>query len=955
MQVRTICGTILAAAVALAAAEAEGGARVELPLDGGWSGSVSGDDGTVRSDGDITLPHNWDDYYGHRQMFHGDLHGTATYHRVVHVARRPGERQFLVFDGAGTFLTVRLNGKELCRRRHAGRLVTTLEATDAVRDGDNALEVLCEHPRDIENTPWQCGGCGYCTCESPEAFGLFRRVRLVTTGRARVAPFGLHVWHDGECRTAFVEAEVDTGGTAAEDLKVRFVSKELGVDKVLPCAKTVRGEFALGDVERWSPKHPKMYEVMAEILDRDGRIIDAETVRTGFASVRWPLARAGDNRFFLNGEPVFVHGTAETDHRLGERIAFDDEEVDARVGEVKRLGFNMFREGHEPHDLRYLSQMEERGLMCWAGFSTRNYADTEEFRRTFLECVGQWVKERRNSPAVVIWGLQNESALPHEFARECTELVRKLDPLSGPKGRPVVTCNGGDGTDWNVVQNWSGTYEGYGGTLMTYEQDLAKPSQLLNGEYGAWRVAGWHSDPDEPFDLKGAWTEEHQARVLYEKLMRGWKARDKVCGHLLWTFFSHCNPGRDSRVEEGYREIDKIGPVNMKGLYTLDGRRVEAWYLYLAFGRHFEKGDLAEHVDRPLSWWLAEGRRLAAAPAAAECRPSPLPGKTYIHRLNCGGDAVTDSCGNRWTADDSRYVRSWSQDGDMQIKGYELNPVLGSQGVVDGGVSNAAKEDQELFGTFRYGRSRQSFALSAPANATCEVEVYFVEPGSYGRMFDVAINGKVVDGRLRLGDMVPERNVVRRRYEVDTGTNSEIRITFPRVQVNQATVAAIAVSTDAQSAARMPPELRKPGYPESDGLTWKELSARVRHSTPARLLPLGGRAAAMKAPLRALPFPDKGGFHRVLFHPYAAGSYSIRFRVVAGNPVGKRVKWKIEAESWVDDGVDRTIKTGEAILAGPVTEDGFIDMPMDVFVNAGGYFVSYMIEDDSLSAREFRQ
>jgi hypothetical protein len=30
-------------------------------------------------------------------------------------------------------------------------------------------------------------------------------------------------------------------------------------------------------------------------------------------------------------------------------------------------------------------------------------------------------------------------------------------------------------------------------------------------------------------------------------------------------------------------------------------------------------------------------------------------------------------------------------------------------------------------------------------------------------------------------------------------------------------------------------------------------------------------------------------------------------------------------------------------------------MPMDVFVNAGGYFVSYMIEDDSLSAREFRQ
>ncbi|MBQ3748031.1 MAG: hypothetical protein II863_11560, partial [Kiritimatiellae bacterium] len=134
-----------------------------------------GDDGTVRSDGDITLPHNWDDYYGHRQMFHGDLHGTATYHRVVHVARRPGERQFLVFDGAGTFLTVRLNGKELCRRRHAGRLVTTLEATDAVRDGDNALEVVCEHPlRKMIN--YLCmiprSRCGFVGCQQASRLAL---------------------------------------------------------------------------------------------------------------------------------------------------------------------------------------------------------------------------------------------------------------------------------------------------------------------------------------------------------------------------------------------------------------------------------------------------------------------------------------------------------------------------------------------------------------------------------------------------------------------------------------------------------------------------------------------------------------------------------------------------------------------------------------------------------------
>ena len=51
-----IIGGAIIAAVALAAVGAEGGARVELPLDGGWSGSVSGDDGTVRSGGVGTDP-----------------------------------------------------------------------------------------------------------------------------------------------------------------------------------------------------------------------------------------------------------------------------------------------------------------------------------------------------------------------------------------------------------------------------------------------------------------------------------------------------------------------------------------------------------------------------------------------------------------------------------------------------------------------------------------------------------------------------------------------------------------------------------------------------------------------------------------------------------------------------------------------------------------------------------
>ena len=35
----------------------------------------------------------------------------------------------------------------------------------------------------------------------------------------------------------------------------------------------------------------------------------------------------------------------------------------------------------------------------------------------------------------------------------------EMDPTARTM-RVITTCNGGDGTDWNVIQNWSGTYGG---------------------------------------------------------------------------------------------------------------------------------------------------------------------------------------------------------------------------------------------------------------------------------------------------------------------------------------------------------------------------------------------------------------------------------------------------------------------------------------------------------------
>ena len=172
-----------------------------------------------------------------------------------------------------------------------------------------------------------------------------------------------------------------------------------------------------------------------------------------------------------------------------------------------------------------------------------------------------------------MWGLQNESTIPKEFAEECTKIIREMDPLSASQ-RIVTTCNGGEGTDWNVVQNWSGTY---GGDPLKYHLEMS--TQLLNGEYGAWRTADLHTEGE--FDQKGILSENRFSQLMEIKVREAESVKDKIAGQFNWLFASHENPGR-SQNGEGFRDIDKVGPVNYKGLFTVCGEPLDAYYMYRA-------------------------------------------------------------------------------------------------------------------------------------------------------------------------------------------------------------------------------------------------------------------------------------------------------------------------------------------------------------------------------------
>ncbi len=841
----------------------------------------------------VNVPNNLDDYYGYRQLKHGNLHGTATYEKHFSVHKQTGKRYFLQLEGVGTFATVKVNRKSYPKEL-VGRTSFMLDISDALREGDNALNIKVEHPAMQTNNPWPCGGCSseWGFSEGSQPFGIFRPVSLIETDEVRVEPFGVHVWNNEVCDSVFVDTEVKNYSDHEQTIEV--ISKlALSSGKTafrqagkitLKAGETqvVRHQAKVSDAHLWGITDPYLY-TLSSIIKREGKTIDDVATPFGIRSISWPVLRQKqaalrgdsaqmdkkDGRFYLNGSPVFINGTCDYEHLFGQSHAFSHEQIASRVKMIRQAGFNAFREAHQPHNLYYQQLLDEQGMLFWSQFSAHVWYDTSAFRKNFKRLLRRWIKERRNSPSVILWGIQNESVMPKDFTEECAAIIREMDPTAQTM-RAITTCNGGEGSDWNVIQNWSGTY---GGTADKYDQELKQPNQLLNGEYGAWRTLGFRSSDAEKLHagdakaLSKAYTEDAFVSLLSKKAMLAESAKDSVCGHFQWLFVSHENPGR-VQPDEAYRRIDKVGPFNYKGLLTPWEQPTEGFYWYR---NHYTKVQ-----PDTLTPTAADRNRDLLKPAE---------GYTYLYRVNCGGDAVTDSYGSEWEQDDSVYSHSWAER-------FGMNPFTASQGHITSRIhglksSSAASQhatapDAKLFQYFRWGRHALNYQFAVP-DGEYRVELYFAEPwlGKHEgtgidcegeRIFDVAINDSVVVDDLDLLAEAGFAGACKKMVDVKV-KGGLLTISFPEVKVGEAIISAIAIAAKGEIGDAEKWNTAFKGSKPASGMSktyWADLDKDVVEKYPKELLPQDNEV------FPAVRYKSKTSTWTI--NPGVAREYMLRFR-----------------------------------------------------------------------------
>jgi hypothetical protein len=367
-------------------------------------------------------------------------------------------------------------------------------------------------------------------------------------------------------------------------------------------------------------------------------------------------------------------------------------------------------------------------------------------------------------------------------------MIRQLDPGS-PSQRLVATCNGGAGTDWNVPQNWSGTY---GGNPFIYDEELSR--QLLNAEYGAWRSADLHTEGE--FEQNGPYSEDRMCLLMETKVRLGEKVSDRVCGQFHWLFNSHDNPGR-RQGGEGMRELDRVGPVNYKGTITIWGEPVDPFYMYRShyapketepmvyiashswpyrwtepgikdgiriysncdevelyngvksnllgrqkrgpIGTHFvfDQVDIQNNILYAIGYVNGKAvatdylmlHHLPKAPGieklAGKTQPLTTSNRNYLYRVNCGGPDYTDADGKLWMADVHQSSDEYWGSRSWTDDYPGLPAFFASQRQTFDPIQGTM--EWPLIQTFRYGRHKLQYRFPVP-DGDYHIELFFVEP-----------------------------------------------------------------------------------------------------------------------------------------------------------------------------------------------------------------------------------
>ncbi len=398
-----------------------------------------------------------------------------------------GKRVSIEFDGIYANAEVHFNGTLLGTHPYAYTGVN-YDLTDLLHtDGTtpNVLAVRAENR--LPSSRWYSGS------------GIYRNVHLIVTDPVHIARHGIFVTTPGLAQEAphgygTVQAAVEVTNERATDVdtQVRLtVMAETGepvaraaIELPLTAGQTGSGTASLrvGDPNLWSTDAPHLYQLRTDII-AGGQVLDSTTTTFGFRYTSFDPNRG----FSLNGSYAKLKGVDlhATQGPLGAVINYDALLRQMRL--MKSMGVNALRTAHNPPAPELVAVCERLGIMmmveafdCWETGKV-DYDYHLYFDQWSQYDISEMVHAAKNSPAVVLWSIGNETPDTWKpagpgIAAKLIAAVRAIDstrpivmgsdqyrgvPADGSPQDQILTQLDGLGLNYNTAQSLDALHAKY--------------------------------------------------------------------------------------------------------------------------------------------------------------------------------------------------------------------------------------------------------------------------------------------------------------------------------------------------------------------------------------------------------------------------------------------------------------------------------------------------------------
>lgn len=442
--------------LALSTAMAWGGNRQKFNFNSGWLlavGDIRGAEATGYDDHAwkrVTLPRAWNEAEAFRVPIH-ELSDTIMWYRKHFTLHDVANRKlFLELEGVRFGAEVFVNGHSLGLTEN-GVMASGWDLTPFVREGENVVAVWVNsswtYRERATNSRYQWNDKNF----NANYGGIPKNVWLHTTGKlyqtlplySTLGTTGTYVYgkdYDIPGRKVTVHAESQVRNEEASarsfgyrcviiDLEGHEVARFDGARHTLQPGETctVSAEGTLADAHFWSWGYGYLYTVHTQLVADDGKVIDDNTLRTGFRKTAFR-----EGMTWLNDRALMVHGYAQRTSNEWPGVGMS---VPAWLSDYSnRLqvesGGNLVRWMHVTPWKQDVESCDRVGLIeaMPAGDAERD-VDGERWRQR-TELMRDAIIYNRNNPSILFYECGNKG-ISEEHMREMKQIRDTYDPHGG--------------------------------------------------------------------------------------------------------------------------------------------------------------------------------------------------------------------------------------------------------------------------------------------------------------------------------------------------------------------------------------------------------------------------------------------------------------------------------------------------------------------------------------------